>query len=410
MEDRGAFDFELAVGGEADLEVGHLAAYGAYAHGAGVVAADDGRGFGEAIAFEDAGAGGCEPVGGIDAEGRAAGDEDADAASEGFADFCEDENVGEVPCDAVRFGAGEDHLALGNAGADGPGEDAFGEAGVGGFGFDALADFLINAGYTDEDGGVQGLEGGGQVVEAGEVRDGDAVSHLGVVDVAGGDVREGEEGNAEVAFGEGKAGGGDVDVGGEVAVGELDSLGLAGGAGGVDEGGEVVGLDGLELVVEGLVAGFERGGGLHDFGEAYGLVEGAGVHDDEVLEVGAFGAAGLDFFVLLFGAHDGYFGAGILEHVDDVLGGAGGVEGDVGGSEGEHGHVGDGPLPAVFAEQDYAVAFADAPFGELLGEGADAAVEGVGGDGGPASLTVGGHEGGVGAAAGGGEGHVVDGG
>ena len=154
----------------------------------------------------------------------------------------------------------------------------------------------------------------------------------------------------------------------------------------------------------------KRGRGLHDLGEAFGVGEVALVHDDDVLELGAVGAAGLDFFVLLLGADDGYFGGGILEHVGDVLGGGGGVEWDVGGAEGEDGHVGDGPLPAVFAEEGYAVAFGDVPLGELVGEGADAAVEGVGGDGGPGAVAVGGHHGGVGAAAGGACGHVVDGG
>ena len=51
-----------------------------------------------------------------------------------------------------------------------------------------------------------------------------------------------------------KSAGATVLVGGDVAVGEGDALGLAGGAGGVDEGGEVFGLDGADESVEDRVA------------------------------------------------------------------------------------------------------------------------------------------------------------
>ena len=257
-----------------------------------------------------------------------------------------------------------------------------------GLGLDGLADLLVDAGDGDEDGGLDGLHGGGKLVELGAVGEPGAVHHEGVVDVAGGDVREGEEGDAGVFVGEAEGGGGVAQVGGHVAVGEHDALGLAGGAGGVDDGHGVAGTGAGDERVEGGVGGLEGRGGGHEVGEGVdgegggGDGCGGGVHDDDVAE-GGENAGELELCELVAGGEDEDLGGGVAEHVADLVGGEGGVEGDVDGAEGEGGEVGDGPLPAILAEEGDAVATLDAPVEEVGGEGADAAVEILGGDGQP---------------------------
>ena len=95
-KDAGAADEEFAVFGDAAFDVGQRLADRAHAIGVGRVDGEDGRGFREAVAFEDADAGAGEPVRGVEAEGRAAGDEVADAAAEAGAEFGVDELVGEL--------------------------------------------------------------------------------------------------------------------------------------------------------------------------------------------------------------------------------------------------------------------------------------------------------------------------
>ena len=97
LKDAGAADEELAVLGDAALDVGERLAHRAHAIGVGGVQRDDGRGFREAVAFEDADAGGGEPVGGVEAERRAAGDGVAHAAAESCLEFFVDEGVGDLP-------------------------------------------------------------------------------------------------------------------------------------------------------------------------------------------------------------------------------------------------------------------------------------------------------------------------
>ena len=91
--------------------------------GVRVIEADDGRGFGEAVALVDAHAGVGKPAYGIHAEGRGAGDEVLDAATEGLCDFREDELVGELPGEAGGEFALNDFITMLFTGGDGPVED-----------------------------------------------------------------------------------------------------------------------------------------------------------------------------------------------------------------------------------------------------------------------------------------------
>ena len=113
---------------------------------------------------------------------------------------------------------------------------------------------------------------------------------------------------------------------------------------------------------------------LDEAREVFGVAEGALIHDDDALEGGHF-AGGGQLFILLAGGEDEDFGTGVPDAVAKLLRIQGGVEGYIDGAEGEDGEVGDGPLPAVFAEDGDAIAFDDAPTGEEVSEGADAAIE-----------------------------------
>ncbi len=118
-------------------------------------------------------------------------------------------------------------------------------------------------------------------------------------------------------------------------------------------------------------------------------------------------ADGGDFLVLASCRDDDDAGAGVGQHSGDLLGGEGGVEGHIDGAEGEDGEIGDRPLPAIFGEDGDAVALADAPSGERGGEGANAAVELVAGDGLPLAGGIAPLQGAFGAGSAGAEEYVV---
>ncbi len=144
---------------------------------------------------------------------------------------------------------------------------------------------------------------------------GDAVG-----DVCGGQVGHGAVVDADR---HGTVGEGD-DLGEDVAVGDFDAFGWAGGAGGVDEGGEVVGFHGLPGGVE-----VEVGCGVVlEVGHGDGVGGGA-VDDDEVFDGRA--GAGDAVAELLFGDDD--LVGGIGEGVGDLFGGVGVVHREGGGAQ-----------------------------------------------------------------------------
>ena len=73
----------------------------------------------------------------------------------------------------------------------------------GGFLLDGLANFFVDARDSDEDGGADFLHRLRELVEVGAVGNLRAVAVHDVVERAGGDVREGKEGDAGVGFVEG---------------------------------------------------------------------------------------------------------------------------------------------------------------------------------------------------------------
>ena len=149
---------------------------------------------------------------------------------------------------------------------------------------DGLADLLENARDANDDGGADFAHGLRELVEL------RAINHLRagvvhhVVKRAGGDVREGEERDAGVGCIEAEIDGGDVLVGGHVAVGEGDAFGLAGCAGGVDEGGEVLWLDGAdESIEDGVALRTEDIDIVHQGAEGGCSVGRGRIHDDDAL-------------------------------------------------------------------------------------------------------------------------------
>ena len=87
------------------------------------------------------------------------------------------------------------------------------------------------------------------------------------------------------------------------------------------------------------------------------------VHHQDVLELG-LGEDGSDFAVLGFGGHNGDAGRGIIEEDGDLLGGQGGIDGDIGGAKHQGGEVDDWPLPTILRKDGDAVALLNAPTAE----------------------------------------------
>ena len=111
------------------------------------------------------------------------------------------------------------------------------------------------------------------------------------------------------------------------------------------------------------------------------------IHDDDVFESWEISGL-LKLVVLIFAGEHGYFGAGVPQHVTDLIGRERGVEGDVDGAEGEGCKVGNGPFPAVLAENSDTIAFDNSPAPEGVGQGTDTTVEILRGDGLPGPSAV----------------------
>ena len=103
-KDGRAANQEFAIFGKFEFDIGQRLADGAHAVRCGIVEGDHRRSFGEAVALPHGNAGGGEPLRRVDAERRAAGDPDAHASAEGFADLAVDQLVGELPEEAKRAG------------------------------------------------------------------------------------------------------------------------------------------------------------------------------------------------------------------------------------------------------------------------------------------------------------------
>ena len=106
-----------------------------------------------------------------------------------------------------------------------------------------IANFLVDPRNGDKDRGLNGGECAGQPVEVSAIGNGRAIAKQSVVEMTSCDVGEGKKGDAGGVGVPVKVAGGVVQVGGDIAVGEHDSLRLAGGARGIDKGCQILRLD-----------------------------------------------------------------------------------------------------------------------------------------------------------------------
>ena len=96
-----------------------------------------------------------------------------------------------------------------------------------------------------------------------------------------------------------------------------------------------------------------------------------------MLELG-LGAHGVELVELLARGDDGDAAAGVAHQLGDLLAGERGIDGHIGRANGQRGEVGDGPLPAIFADEGDAIALFRAPVEKGLGQRADALVDLIG--------------------------------
>jgi hypothetical protein len=95
------------------------------------------------------------------------------------------------------------------------------------------------------------------------------------------------------------------------------------------------------------------------------------VHHDDVFQL-RLALDGGDLLILSLGGDDGDPCSGIDQEDCDLVRGQGGVDGYIDSPQDEGGKVDDRPLPTVFCEQGYAIAFDDAPGSKGIGYGVDA--------------------------------------
>ncbi len=325
----------------------------------------------------------------VDTEWGAAGDKHPNPAAEGLADFGVDEFVGQFPQAGSGLASAIDNIAMLGAHANGEGKQAFLDWRFTGAALHFLADLFVDAGHADEHGGLDLAHRLGQHVEFGAVDDLRAAAIHHVVEGTGGDVRERQKRNAHIAGVEGVFVARVVLIGGDITVGEHHPLGFAGGAGRVDKGGQVFGFNRLRQRVEDRIALAAAlvgpGEQLAEGDRARG--RGNRIHDHDAFEMGS-GADRVELVVLLAGGDDGDAATGILDQHGDLVAGQGGINGDVGGADGERGEVGDGPFPAILSDEGNTVAFLHAPLEQSLSQRAHALVELVGRDGAPAAELI----------------------
>ena len=91
-------------------------------------------------------------------------------------------------------------------------------------------------------------------------------------------------------------------------------------------------------------------------------------------------AHGLKLVELLARGDDGDAATGVANLLGDLLAGERGIERHIGGADGQHGEVGDGPLPAILADEGDAVALFRAEAQKRRGQRTDALIDLVRGD------------------------------
>ena len=143
-------------------------------------------------------------------------------------------------------------------------------------------------------------------------------------------------------------------------MGQHDPLGLACGAGSIDEGGKVFRKDVVGAAVKGGIAGpcFLSTSRTSDERQ-HGICGSLFIHEDDAFDRG-LRARLHNFFILAASGDDGNACGRVGQENRCLVGGQRRVDGDVDGSEGECCEIGNGPLPAIFAEDGDALPLGDA--------------------------------------------------
>ncbi len=242
-EDLAAAEEQLAVVGDPDGRARHRAAHGADPGGVGGVDAQRGRGLGEAVALEHGQADAAVEVAQALAQRRTTRDGELAAPAQGVAQL----GVDQPREDRVRGAHPQRRTPLvlgarpGDRGLGGPVEDRAATLG-GGLLRGGVEDLLEDPRHGEDEGGLELLEVGQQVLDVGAVPQAGALLDRTDLDDPGEDVGQRQEEQRGGALGveEGvELVGGHAELEHEVAVGEHAALGPPGGARGVDQGGQV---------------------------------------------------------------------------------------------------------------------------------------------------------------------------
>ena len=370
QHDVGSAGEDFAVVGKGDLHTTEHGAYGAYLHIAlhGVVHRNDGRSFGEAIAFVDidAGSGKGADDAGLDAGG--AGDDNEAVAAETLAPVAVDHTLIKILRELVaQRHFLEEGIVVAGAMFEGAGVYFLLEtAEVLACGIEFVVYHFEHTRHSAEAVGVDF----GQVLL-------DGAHILGIIDAAAlvlevvvhaalVHVVEREEAEHAALAGHGVDLGVGQEVAAEVAMGKHDPLGHTGGAGSVDEGGPIVGFDILfELLDYGAV--FLAGGdaGLEDFECAVlAFDRGQGIDHRRVLHFLEGGPNAAEQDVV---ADKHKTGAAVGENVQIVVGTERWIDRDM--DDAGHGqrHIDEIPLGTVVGDGDDTVAGLETDFQQAIG-------------------------------------------
>ena len=195
-----------------------------------------------------------------------------------------------------------------------------------------------------------------------------------VIEGARGDVRERQKGNAGVGGIEAEICGGEVLIRSEVAMGKRDAFGFAGGSRSVDERGQIAGRNGAkERIEDGVTLDAEGVGIAKQIAHGDSTVRSGRVHYYDELQLG-LRAHGVKLVELLAGGDDGDAAIRVAHLFGDLLAGEGGIKRHIGGAYGQGGEIGDGPLPAILADDGDTVALLSAEAQKSGGQRADALI------------------------------------
>ena len=194
-------------------------------------------GFGESVGLQHGEAEGLNVAADLGIEARASGDEVADVGAELGVDFLEDD-LAEIEAQLLRCRAEGEQDA----------EDLLGEASFfGNLSKDALVDEIEELRDAAEDGDAALAQGESQLLGVERIEKDDlaaVVERQEEVGHLGQHMEERQDSEQRVPGTDGDELADALELGGEIAVGEHDALGIAGGSRGVDDGSDIVGLDG----------------------------------------------------------------------------------------------------------------------------------------------------------------------